>query len=47
MLREMLDSLENLAGTKVENHLKGLVHGIEPKTYLSLMKRQKCGMVIR
>nr|SVE73625.1 EOG090X083V [Daphnia atkinsoni] len=45
MLREMLDSLENLAGTKVENHLKGLVHGIEPKTYLPLMKRQKCGML--
>nr|SVE75194.1 EOG090X083V [Daphnia dolichocephala] len=42
MLREMLDSLEKLAGIKVENQLKGLVHGIEPKTYLPLMKRQKC-----
>nr|SVE70493.1 EOG090X083V [Daphnia similis]SVE71748.1 EOG090X083V [Daphnia similis]SVE72376.1 EOG090X083V [Daphnia similis] len=42
MLREMLDGLEKLAGIKIENQLKGLVHGIEPKTYLPLMKRQKC-----
>nr|SVE77673.1 EOG090X083V [Daphnia lumholtzi] len=42
MLREMLQSLEKLVGIKVEHQLKGLVQGIEPKTYLPLMKRQKC-----
>nr|SVE76454.1 EOG090X083V [Daphnia longispina] len=43
MLKEMLNSLEKLAGgNKIENQLKGLVYGIESKTYLPLMERQKC-----
>lgn len=45
MLKEMLNSLEKLAGgNKIENQLKGLVYGIESKTYLPLMERQKCGI---
>lgn len=43
MLKEMLNSLEKLAGgNRIENQLKGLVYGIESKTYLPLMERQKC-----
>lgn len=44
MLREMLSELEKLANTSVDGQIKSLVYGIEPKTYVPLMKRQKCGM---
>ena len=43
MLKEMLNDLERLAGIQIESQLKSLVYGIEPKIYLPLMKRQKCG----
>lgn len=43
MLKEMLSELEKLNDVKIENQLKSLVQGIEPKIYLPLMKRQKCG----
>jgi hypothetical protein len=44
MLKEMLNSLEELDDSnKIESHLKGLVYGVEPKTYLPLLERQKCG----
>ena len=46
MLKDMLDDLERLANVKVENQLKSLLPGIEPRTYLPLMKRQKCGKFI-
>nr|CAG4651076.1 EOG090X083V [Simocephalus serrulatus]SVE94307.1 EOG090X083V [Simocephalus serrulatus] len=42
MLKEMLSELEKLSDVKIENQLKSLVQGIEPKIYLPLMKRQKC-----
>ncbi len=45
MLKEMLNNLEKLSDAKVDSQLKGLVYGIEPKAYLPLMKRQKCGML--
>lgn len=44
MLKEMLGELEKLSDTKIESQLKSVVQGIEPKTYLPLLKRQKCGM---
>lgn len=44
MIKEMLSELEKLSDSKIENQLKSLIQGIEPKTYLPLMKRQKCGM---
>lgn len=43
MIKEMLNSLEGLVDDKIESQLKGLVYGVEPKTYLPLMERQKCG----
>ena len=44
MIKEMLNSLESLVDDKIESQLKSLVYGIEPKTYLPLMERQKCGI---
>lgn len=46
MLKEMLTDLESLSNIQLENQVKSLVHAIEPKTYLPLMKRQKCGTSI-
>lgn len=44
MLREILTELEKLSNCRIESQIKSLVNGIEPKTYIPLLKRQKCGM---
>nr|CAG4649432.1 EOG090X083V [Scapholeberis mucronata]SVE93687.1 EOG090X083V [Scapholeberis mucronata] len=42
MLREILTELEKLSNCRIESQIKSLVNGIEPKTYVPLLKRQKC-----
>ena len=43
MIKEMLNSMEQLVELKVENQSKSLLIGAEKKTYTPLLKRPKCG----
>jgi hypothetical protein len=46
MLKEMLNELEKLFDGKIENQAKSLFEGVERKTYMPLLKRPKCGMLV-
>lgn len=43
MVREMLQDVEGKAGFSLDNQVKSLIQGKETKSYIPLMKRQKCG----
>nr|CAG4650246.1 EOG090X083V [Sida crystallina] len=43
MLKEILEELEKLTGSKIENQYQCLIQGVDPKVYTPLMKRAKCG----
>ena len=43
MIKEMLNSMEQIVEVKVVNQSKSLLIGAEKKTYTPLMKRPKCG----
>lgn len=46
MIREMLQEVETKAGFSLDSQVKSLLQGKETKSYIPLLKRQKCGKCV-